>query len=39
VHPEPAKALSDGPNALRLDLLPEVIDSLLRIRQAAGSLP
>lgn len=36
VHPEPAAALSDGPNALRLDLLPGVVEELLRIRQAAG---
>jgi 2-dehydro-3-deoxyphosphooctonate aldolase (KDO 8-P synthase) len=36
VHPEPARALSDGPNALRLDELAGVVDDLLRIRQAAG---
>lgn len=35
VHPEPARALSDGPNALLLGDLPEVIEGLLRIRSAA----
>ncbi|MFM8305442.1 MAG: 3-deoxy-8-phosphooctulonate synthase [Actinomycetota bacterium] len=35
VHPEPAHALSDGPNALPLDELPAVIDRLLAIRAAA----
>ncbi len=35
VHPEPERALSDGPNALRLDLLAGVVDDLMRIRQAA----
>ena len=37
VHPEPAEALSDGPNALRLDQLAGVVDILLRIRQAAAA--
>ncbi|WP_165064830.1 3-deoxy-8-phosphooctulonate synthase [Paludisphaera rhizosphaerae] len=34
VHPEPDKALSDGPNSLRLDDLPGLLRSLLRIREA-----
>lgn len=35
VHPDPANALSDGPNALPLDELSGVIDRLLAIRVAA----
>ncbi|MFA5882562.1 MAG: 3-deoxy-8-phosphooctulonate synthase [Acidimicrobiia bacterium] len=35
VHPDPSRALSDGPNALPLDRLQEVIDGLLAIRSAA----
>ena len=35
VHPDPTVALSDGPNALRLDELPRVIDELLALRAAA----
>jgi 2-dehydro-3-deoxyphosphooctonate aldolase (KDO 8-P synthase) len=35
VHENPAKALSDGANALRLDLLPALWGKLLRIREAA----
>jgi 2-dehydro-3-deoxyphosphooctonate aldolase (KDO 8-P synthase) len=34
VHPEPEKALSDGPNALRLDDLPGLLRTCLRIREA-----
>jgi 2-dehydro-3-deoxyphosphooctonate aldolase (KDO 8-P synthase) len=34
VHPEPDKALSDGPNALRLDELAGLLATCLRIRQA-----
>jgi 2-dehydro-3-deoxyphosphooctonate aldolase (KDO 8-P synthase) len=34
VHPDPDKALSDGPNSLRLDDLPALLDVCLRIRQA-----
>lgn len=34
VHPDPDKALSDGPNSLRLDDLPGLLTSLLRIRDA-----
>jgi len=34
VHPDPDKALSDGPNSLRLDDLPELLTACLRIREA-----
>lgn len=34
-HPEPDESPSDGANMLRLDTLPELLDSLLRIRAAA----
>ena len=34
VHDKPEKALSDGPNALRLDLLPAFLRKLRRIDQA-----
>jgi 2-dehydro-3-deoxyphosphooctonate aldolase (KDO 8-P synthase) len=34
VHPDPDRALSDGPNSLRLDDLPGLLDILLRIRRA-----
>ncbi len=33
-HPEPNKALSDGPNMIALENLPTLIDSCLRIRRA-----
>jgi 2-dehydro-3-deoxyphosphooctonate aldolase (KDO 8-P synthase) len=33
-HPSPDEALSDGPNMLALDDLPELIDCCLRLRQA-----
>lgn len=33
-HPEPAKAKSDGANMLRLDLLEELLEQLVRIREA-----
>ncbi len=33
-HPEPSKALSDGANMLRLDLLETLLTDLVRIRQA-----
>ncbi len=36
-HPEPEKALSDGPNQVPLDRLGEVLGSLLRIHRAAAS--
>jgi 2-dehydro-3-deoxyphosphooctonate aldolase (KDO 8-P synthase) len=35
VHEDPAKALSDGANALRLDLLGPLWRKLQRIREAA----
>jgi len=34
VHPRPEEALSDGPNALRLDDLPALLRTCLRIRRA-----
>ena len=34
VHPDPDKALSDGPNALRLDELAGLLRTCLRIREA-----
>jgi 2-dehydro-3-deoxyphosphooctonate aldolase (KDO 8-P synthase) len=36
VHDHPEKALSDGPNALRLDLLPGFLRKMRRIHQAAA---
>ncbi len=36
VHPEPDKALSDGPNALKLDDLAGLLATCLRIREAIG---
>src|SRR5262249_6650275 len=33
IHDNPAKALSDGPNALNLSLLPALLEQLLEIRQ------
>ncbi|GIW86081.1 MAG: 2-dehydro-3-deoxyphosphooctonate aldolase [Isosphaeraceae bacterium] len=38
VHPRPEEALSDGPNALRLEDLPGLLDVLLRIREAVGGV-
>ncbi len=37
VHPDPSKALSDGPNALPLDQLPAVVDDLLALRAASST--
>jgi len=37
VHDAPEKALSDGPNALRLDLLPKFLSKLRRIHEARRS--
>lgn len=37
-HPEPAKALSDGANMLRLDLLPRLLDHLTTLRMAVNSM-
>lgn len=36
VHEEPAKALSDGANALRLDLLPKLLAQVRAIRELVG---
>ena len=35
-HPDPSKALSDGANMLRLDLLEELLEQLVRIREAVS---
>jgi 2-dehydro-3-deoxyphosphooctonate aldolase (KDO 8-P synthase) len=35
-HPDPAHALSDGANMLRLDLLEPLLEQLVRIREATG---
>lgn len=37
-HPNPAKALSDGANMLKLDLLEGLIERLVKIRQTVNSL-
>ncbi len=39
VHPDPDRALSDGPNALRLDDLDDLIAACLRIRDALDPYP
>ena len=36
VHPDPDRALSDGPNSLRLDDLPALLRALLRVREAVA---
>jgi len=36
-HPEPAKALSDGPNAVPLELMPQLLQSLRAIDQVVKS--
>ncbi|MCF8228741.1 MAG: 3-deoxy-8-phosphooctulonate synthase, partial [Bacteroidales bacterium] len=33
-HPEPAKALSDGANMLKLELLEDLLRKLVKIRKA-----
>jgi 2-dehydro-3-deoxyphosphooctonate aldolase (KDO 8-P synthase) len=33
-HPEPSKALSDGANMLRLDLIEPLLSALMKIRKA-----
>jgi 2-dehydro-3-deoxyphosphooctonate aldolase (KDO 8-P synthase) len=38
VHDNPAKAMSDGPNSLTLKSFPQLIEEILRIRNAAGRL-
>jgi 2-dehydro-3-deoxyphosphooctonate aldolase (KDO 8-P synthase) len=35
-HPDPAKALSDGANMLKLDLLEELLKQLVKIRKAVA---
>ena len=37
-HPNPAKALSDGANMLQLDLLPELLEQLVKLRRASYKL-
>lgn len=39
VHPDPDRALSDGPNSLPLDELPALVDTLLAIRSAGAGAP
>lgn len=39
VHDNPARALSDGPNALDLRRFPRLVEELLAIREAAGRRP
>jgi 2-dehydro-3-deoxyphosphooctonate aldolase (KDO 8-P synthase) len=39
VHERPDKALSDGPNALRLDCFPKLAEDILRIRAALRGRP
>src|SRR5262249_40687851 len=39
VHPDPDRALSDGPNSLRLDDLPDLLRLFLRIRAPLPSSP
>ncbi len=39
VHPDPDKALCDGPNSLALDQLESLLKSLLKIRAAIEELP
>ena len=33
-HPDPERALSDGPNMVRLSQMPSLLETLLRVRQA-----
>ncbi|MCG8567716.1 MAG: 3-deoxy-8-phosphooctulonate synthase [Desulfobacterales bacterium] len=35
-HPEPEKALCDGPNSIPLDEMPALLETLLKIKKAAG---
>ncbi len=37
VHPDPDKALCDGPNSVALDRIEEILSQLVRIRQAASA--
>ena len=36
VHPDPARALCDGPNSIELNSLPVFLDRILRIARASG---
>src|SRR5467141_2938917 len=36
-HPEPEKALSDGPNMIPLAEMPALLESLVRVREAAAA--
>jgi 2-dehydro-3-deoxyphosphooctonate aldolase (KDO 8-P synthase) len=38
-HPNPDKALSDGPNAIALDDLPALVECCLRLRRALEEGP
>jgi 2-dehydro-3-deoxyphosphooctonate aldolase (KDO 8-P synthase) len=37
VHPDPDRALSDGPNSLQIDDLPDLLRICLRLRQALST--
>jgi 2-dehydro-3-deoxyphosphooctonate aldolase (KDO 8-P synthase) len=37
VHPDPSKALSDGPNMISLGHLPGILEGILKIREAIGA--
>ena len=37
-HPDPDRALSDGPNMVALDDLPKLIDQLVRLRQVVNEM-
>ena len=37
VHPDPDKALCDGPNSVALDRIEEILSQLVRIRQATSA--
>ena len=38
VHPEPDKALCDGPNSLKLDDVPELLTTLKALRQISNRM-
>ena len=35
-HPNPDRALSDGPNMIPLSMMPELLSTLLKVRDAVG---
>jgi 2-dehydro-3-deoxyphosphooctonate aldolase (KDO 8-P synthase) len=37
IHTDPSKALSDGPNMLQIDLLPELLEQLVTLDQIVKS--